>query len=182
MKRKAWLVAIGLAALPVAALADYVIKDGNGAVKTILSATVSGKILPLSSIVDQTGNPAVSATGTPAASAVTVQEAALLRTQSNAAGSNLVIKATAGSLSSLTIDIGATSGWLMLFDAVALPSNGAVTPAYCWPITSDGAKGAAAFAWPKPKPFSTGIVAGFSTTGCLNLTASATATFYGDYQ
>ena len=62
---------------------------------------------------------------------------------SEAAASNLVLKASAGNLYSLTITIGATSGYAMLFDATSLPSNGAVTPVWCYPVTSNGTNGTA---------------------------------------
>lgn len=101
---------------------------------------------------------------------------------STAAESNRVIKATPGSLNALTITIGATSGYVMLFNATALPANGAVTPAWCMRIISDGTAASMAVAFPAAQPFSTGITAGFSTTGCYTLTASATAAFFGSYQ
>lgn len=101
---------------------------------------------------------------------------------STAAESSHVIKATPGSLNALTITIGATSGYVMLFNATALPSNGAVTPAWCARIVSDGTVGTLAVAWPAAQPFSVGITAGFSTTGCFTLTASATAAFFGSFQ
>lgn len=108
--------------------------------------------------------------------------AAATNAQSTAAGSNLVIKASAGNLYSLTTTIGATSGYLMLFDAVSLPVDGAVTPIYCLPVSSNGTNGYVAVEFSVPKRFSTGITAGFSTTGCFTLTVSATASFFGGYQ
>lgn len=108
--------------------------------------------------------------------------AATTTASSTAAGSNLVLKASAGNLYALTTTIGATSGYLMLFDATALPSNGAVTPVYCVPIDSNGTNGSLAVNFFPPKRFGTGITAGFSTTGCFSLTASTTASFFGGYQ
>lgn len=102
--------------------------------------------------------------------------------QSTTNGSSLVVKATAGNLYQLTTTIGATSGYLLLFDAATLPANGAVTPLGCWPVASNGANGVVSLAFDPPKPFATGITAGFSTTGCFTLTASATAAFFAGYK
>lgn len=109
-------------------------------------------------------------------------EAAVSSAQSTAAASNLVIKASAGNLYQLTTAIGATSGYVMLFDATALPSDGAVTPVWCGPVTSSGTNGLVALSFSPPKAFATGITAGFSTTGCFTLTASATASFFAGYK
>lgn len=108
--------------------------------------------------------------------------AAVTSASSTAAASNLVLKASEGNLYHLTATIGATSGYLMLFDATSLPSNGAVTPVYCAPVTSNGTNGFIALEFSTPKRFGTGITAGFSTTGCFTLTASATGNFFGGYQ
>lgn len=101
---------------------------------------------------------------------------------STAAESNHVLKASAGNLYSLTATIGATSGYLMLFNATSLPGNGAVTPVGCYRVLSDGTAGGISLRWDYPLVFSTGITAGFSTTGCFTLTASATGNFFGQIQ
>lgn len=111
-----------------------------------------------------------------------VSTGATTRASSTAAASSLVLKSGAGNLYDLKITIGATTGYVLLFDATSLPSNGAVTPIFCEAVTSNGTYGGAAFAWPTPMPFATGITAGFSTTGCFTLTASATAAFFGGYK
>lgn len=96
----------------------------------------------------------------------------------------------AKALFSLSVKVAAVSGYLMVFDATALPSNGAVAPCasgatarpcqlYCYPVTSNGTNGGAAFQWTAPVQGSTGIVVAFSSTGCDTLTASATAKFMG---
>lgn len=108
--------------------------------------------------------------------------AATTSASSTAAASNLVLKGSAGNLFNLTVTIGATSGYAMLFDATSLPSNGAVTPVWCYPIASNGTNGGVAIEFATPKPFGTGITAGFSTTGCFTLTASATGNFFGGYK
>ena len=103
---------------------------------------------------------------------------------STAAESNHVLKGSAGNLYTLTATIGATSGYLMIFDATSLPANGAVTPKYCLPIASNGTFGGTTLSWNSGPPlvFATGITAGFSTTGCFTLTASTTANFFGQVQ
>ena len=105
-----------------------------------------------------------------------------LSAQSTAAASNLVIKASAGNLYEITVSVGATAGYLMLFNATSLPSNGAVTPVYCVPVDSNGTNGWFSKSFFPPKGFATGITAGFSTTGCFTLTASATASFFSGYR
>jgi len=90
-----------------------------------------------------------------------------------------VMSAAPGSITSLTVVNGAASGWVLLFDAVALPANGAVTPKWFFQM---GANSSMATSFNPPWQFATGIVAGFSTTGPFVLTASATAAFAGTVQ
>jgi hypothetical protein len=80
-------------------------------------------------------------------------------------------------LYSMTVTIGATSGYLMIFDLATAPSNGPVTPKYCVPVTSSGTNGTQSATWVNGALFYNGVVAVFSTTGCLTLTLSATAFF-----
>lgn len=91
--------------------------------------------------------------------------------------SSLVLTAPLKALYSLSVKIGATSGYVMVFDAAALPSNGAVTPKWCAPVTSNATNGFIAAQWASPMLMTNGVVVGFSTTGCDTLTASATAKF-----
>lgn len=98
---------------------------------------------------------------------------------SSALESSHVFKAAPGSLLALTVIIGASAGYVMLFDALTPPADGAVTPAWCFPVSTDGAQGAIASQWPVPLKFITGIVAVFSTTGPFTKTASSTAAFSG---
>lgn len=102
---------------------------------------------------------------------------------SGAAESNHVLKASAGNLYGLTAAIGATSGYVMLFDATSAPVDGAVTPKYCFPVSSNGTNGGIAIGWKSPPAaFATGITAVFSSTGCFTKTASATASFFAQAQ
>lgn len=90
-------------------------------------------------------------------------------------------------LRALTVKNGASAGFVMVFDAASLPGNGAVTsctssatarPCLMWCVPL-AANSAVAVEWDSPLRFTTGIVAGFSTTGCDTITASATAKFMG---
>ena len=91
--------------------------------------------------------------------------------------SNFVFVAPRRALYSLTLVTGASSGFLMVFDAAALPSNGAVTPVWCIPVI---AASGYAVQWQSPLVATTGVVAAFSTgANCDTLTASATAKFMG---
>lgn len=99
--------------------------------------------------------------------------------------SSAVLKAAAGNLYSAYVTTGATQGWLMVFNATALPSNGATTAG-----TASGnmqeciyapANTTTAISFnPGPaEPYTIGITAAFSSTGCGTLTASATAFIHG---
>lgn len=102
---------------------------------------------------------------------------AIAPVSSTALESSHVISAAACSLYGITCTIGATAGWLMLFDATSAPADGAVTPAYFVPAGSNGTFGSVSVAFHYPLKFSTGCVAVFSTTGPFSKTASATAAF-----
>jgi hypothetical protein len=103
-------------------------------------------------------------------------------TASSALESSHVLKASAGNLSSLSVTIGTTSGYLMVFDAASAPADGAVTPKYAWPVTSNGTNSALGISWTVPAQFLTGVTVVFSSTGPLTKTASATAFFSGQVQ
>lgn len=89
--------------------------------------------------------------------------------QSGAAEKSHVFKASAGFLYSINVGPSSTAGYLMLFDATAAPSDGAVTPVACFnvPASTNVYRD---FYW--PFPFVNGIVAEFSTTGCFSATGS----------
>lgn len=69
----------------------------------------------------------------------------------------------------------AVSGFVMTFDAVSAPSNGAVTPREC--IYMAGPNTMAVDFGDTTEPYVTGLTAVFSTTGCFTQTLSATAFF-----
>lgn len=94
-----------------------------------------------------------------------------------------VLKSSAGQLYSLSAAIGATTGYIMVFNATAAPGDGAVTPA--WPpirVVSDGTSGWASYSFPYPLTLGTGITVCFSSTGPFTKTASATAILSGQIQ
>lgn len=83
-----------------------------------------------------------------------------------------VIKNAGGKLFSLyAANVGASTRYLMLFDAAALPANGAV-PKIVIPLAVNDAD---LFPFVRPKSFTTGIVWGASSTA-TTLTIDATAT------
>lgn len=92
-----------------------------------------------------------------------------------------VLKASAGQLYSLNVAIGATTGYVMIFNATSAPIDGAVTPAWT-PIrvVSDGTSGWASYSWGNtPLTLGTGITVCFSSTGPFTKTASSTAVITG---
>jgi hypothetical protein len=97
------------------------------------------------------------------------------------AAASAVLKASSGSLLSLTVVDGATAGWVMLFDATSAPAGGATGASlkYCFPVQ---ASSGVAISWPVPLVFAVGITAAFSSTTCSTYTPSATAFFYGQVQ
>lgn len=180
--RKSIIFAAALVVLPGCAFADYLIKDGSGALQTVFAYVIGGKILPASVPTDPTGNTLAGVAGSPTAYAMTVQPQPTSRAKTTSPTASLVVKNGSGNLRNITVTIGVTTGYLMLFDAVAQPSNGAVTPAYCYPILSNGTLGGVSDGFDGvPFPFTTGITAVFSSTGCTTLTASSTAMFYAGY-
>lgn len=96
---------------------------------------------------------------------------------------NHVITGAAGSLYSFEVQadstLSAAAWWIMVYNATSAPGDGAVTPIKCYQMAS-GTLGAS-YAFPNPIAFSTGIVIGVSTTGCLTKTASAHAIISGDF-
>lgn len=99
-----------------------------------------------------------------AAQGVTVTQTA------TATGSLSGIKASAGNVYGIHYCAGAAAGYVMLFDATALPGDGTVTPKLVFPVASGGGLD---FDWDTPKRFGTGISACFSSTGPYTKTLSA---------
>ena len=76
---------------------------------------------------------------------------------------------------SLSVTTGASAGFLMLFNAVSAPVDGAVTPRECVAVPATST--VALDFGETSEPYVTGLTAVFSTTGCFAKTASATAYF-----
>jgi hypothetical protein len=176
--------------------ASAVTPTDGGANNAAQLKTSAGSTAPLLVYLNNhngsTWNPLRNIVGTAAAgtgtTAVAVQPTSsanqgMANQASGSAESSKVLKASAGNLYSLTVTIGVTSGYLMIFNATSAPVDGAVTPVYCLPVASNGTNGSAAISWGNfPLVASTGITAVFSTTGCFSKTASATASFFGQIQ
>lgn len=125
----------------------------------------------------------VDASGGGAATTVVIipsssSNAGLAPVVSAAAESSHVLKASPGNLYSVSVTIGGTAGYLLMFDATSAPVDGAVTPTQCV-IVPASATVAISFDPAPPEVYATGITAVFSTTGCFTKTASATAFFHG---
>lgn len=80
----------------------------------------------------------------------------------------------------LYVTSGAAAGYLLTFDAVSAPANGAVLPRECVVVPAFTTIGVDFGT--TSEPYVTGLTAVFSTTGCFTKTASATAFFKGRVQ
>lgn len=103
----------------------------------------------------------------------------LTSSQTPAAATNVAVSG-AHNLFGIQVTTTGSAGRAMLFDATALPANGAVTPKKCWSLA---ASTTTAISWNTPITNATGITVGFSTgADCYTLTA-ANAEFIGvDYK
>ena len=81
---------------------------------------------------------------------------------------------------SLYVTTGATAGFLMTFNAVTAPSNGAVTPVECVAVAANSTT--SLDFGNTTEQYVTGLTAVFSSTGCFTQTLSATAFFKGRMQ
>lgn len=103
--------------------------------------------------------------------------AAMLPVSSSVAEGSHVLKASGGNLYDIQVVTGATAGYLMLFDAPAAPSDGAVSPVKCFGSIAINSAFSISWGSGPPPTFANGIVAVFSSTGCFSKTVSATAYF-----
>lgn len=79
----------------------------------------------------------------------------------------------------LSVTSGASAGYLLVFDAIAIPADGAVTPKLCRAVAANATLSTT---FSSPAAFRNGIVMVFSTTGCYTKTASATAFFEASFK
>lgn len=106
---------------------------------------------------------------------------AVSKTRANGAVSaGVVLRTGSTNLAGLNVVTGASAGYVMLFDATAIPSDGAVAPLRCMPVAAN--TGIDINFRAAPLRFDTGAVVVFSTTGCYTKTGSATAFLAGDIQ
>lgn len=101
--------------------------------------------------------------------------AAIAPVVSAAAESGHVLCSAACNLYSLEAQMSSVAGYVLLFNAISAPADGAVTPIYCYYVNAP--TGWVSVEWRVPARFTTGLTAVFSTTGCFTKTASATAMF-----
>lgn len=85
----------------------------------------------------------------------------------------MVAKAQSAILYDVNVVSGASAGYLLVFDATAIPADGTVSPALCLPVAAN--TGIDLNLRAEPMRMVNGIVVVFSTTGCFTKTASATA-------
>lgn len=99
---------------------------------------------------------------------------------SSALESSHVLKASAGNLYSVYVTTGAVQGWLLTVNATSAPTAGgaAIAPVDCVYAPANQTTGFSMSGDP-PDAYSTGIVAVFSSSGCLTNTASNTVFFKG---
>jgi hypothetical protein len=144
----------------------------------VISGAVTGTFWqttqPVSGTFWQTTQPVSGTVTTAPATGVTQAKTA-------AAASSLVAKGSAGSVVSISGSAIAGS-YIMLFNATAAPSNGAVTPDKCWgPMAAAGPFN---FSWGIGPVFtaSTGITVVSSSTGCFTQTLTNASFIAVEYQ
>lgn len=100
--------------------------------------------------------------------------------QTSTVDGSLILKTSAGYLQGFSVTSGAAAGYVLIFDSATVPSNGTVTPKFCYNLPATSTTGAT---WvPYSMPFTNGLVIVFSTTGCFTKTISATAFISGQVQ
>lgn len=183
------VVALGLATLvcpPVfAATVQLQAYSVSACPSTVTPAAQQGWI-PVA--VDPHGNVCTISSGGGGGGAVTITSGNLTAATpatTAALGSSQVVKASAGTLYSFNVSadptLAAAPWWVLIFNATAAPSNGAVTPAKCYAEPAGATSASGAFA-AGGVAFSTGITIVASSTGCFTQTLSAHAFISGDGQ
>lgn len=127
--------------------------------------------------------PCDSTTPFPVTSVPSASTGGVAYVSTTALAANKIIKAGAGNLYSFNVGadstLSAAAWWIMIYDLTAAPTDGAVTPAKCYPMPS-GTTGFSAAFTSAPLALTTGITIGVSTTGCFTKTASTHAFISGD--
>lgn len=161
----AFLAALLLTATPTLAADNFAINNATGTF-TVISCTETAGVCTLNVAT-------IPASGS---------DAAVSYVSSTTLTANQIIKAAAGNLYSFEVSadstLSAAAWWIMIYDAVTAPADGAITPAKCYAMPSGTTGYAAAF--PTPLRLATGITIGVSTAGCFTKTASTHAFISGD--
>ena len=163
--------------LPVTSCQDVSGSNPLPVTGTFTPSSTSNQKVNIDQSVPGTSNGVVDLPSSAASAGVTKVTSASL-------AANQIIDGAPGNLFSFQVSadsaLSAAAWWVMIYDAVSAPGDGAVTPAKCYALPS-GATSIAA-AWPTPVAFGTGITIGVSTTGCFNKTASTHAFISGDFK
>lgn len=186
MKKLLPAIALAAALLSTPALADFSYRDGNGVLRTMKSLTCCTPtsppgslpfIQPQATIVDVENNP-LGTNSNPLVTAPTAGTVSIAPVRTSAPAASLVVKAVPASFYGFQVGadstLAAAPWWIMVFDSTTVPVDGAVTPAFCYPIPSGGTLGSFSFG-DVPAAFSVGIVVAVSTAGCFTKAASAHA-------
>jgi hypothetical protein len=99
-------------------------------------------------------------------------------TSGQVATGGLILKAAPGCLIAAYLLNSTTAGYLMVFNSITVPADGAVTPIHCIPIAASSYQ-YLNFAPQPPEWYSTGISVAFSTTGCFTKTVSSALFIHG---
>ncbi len=140
-----------------------------------------------SSTISNFPNPVDTGNGPPTASTVRTDPTQVSTVAAaGSSSSSVVIKNAAANLSGVYWTT-TTPGWGMVFNAASAPSNGATTAGIASGNLQDCVYIPAVGSWSldyskAPHPYSAGITAMFSSTGCGTLTASANAFITGAAQ
>lgn len=107
------------------------------------------------------------------------QVASRLQAPSAAAEIGRVLCAAACNLTGFQVNTGAVAGWVMLFNATAVPADGTVAPVKWWQVAINTTL---EIHYQNPLRMTTGATVVFSSTGPFTKTGSATALFSGEVQ
>lgn len=135
-----------------------------GGTSVALGSTTAAASIPVALASDQIGTATA-----PSTAVVTTRRPAVTQVVSTALETSHVLKASAGSLTTLVIfNSKASAQFILLMNATSLPSNGAVTLLY--PPIPINAGSTVQLDLPTPLVASTGIVVANSSTGTFSLT------------
>jgi hypothetical protein len=110
-----------------------------------------------------------------AATPQSLANAAITPNASPAVEGGRVAKASGGNVYRVSVTTGAAAGYLLGFNAIAIPADGAVTPSMCRVVAANSTL-SVSYA-DMPARWGTGVTFVFSSTGCFTKTISATAFF-----